>query len=110
MPSAGHVDAGESILEGCIRETKEELGLDTQESDYIFLKEWLAQSSWEIAQVYLLRTNAKLKDFKLQKEEVAEVKYLKYDDFVKLFYSQDFVNHTKEYKDWVCSELKKYIF
>lgn len=109
MPSAGHVDAGESILQGCVRETKEELGLVTKESDYIFLKEWLAQSSWELAQVYLLKTDADLKDFTLQKEEVSEVKFLFYDEFVKLFYSDEFVNHSNDYKDWVCKELRKYI-
>ncbi len=109
MPSAGHVNAGESILQGCVRETKEELGLVTKESDYIFLKEWLAQSSWELAQVYLLKTDADLKDFTLQKEEVAEVQFLPYDQFEKLFYSDEFVNHSKEYKDWVCKELKKHI-
>ena len=34
MPSAGHVDAGETIIEGAIRETYEELGIQTKEDDY----------------------------------------------------------------------------
>ncbi len=45
----------------------------------------------------------------LQKEEVSEVKYLSYEDFVKLFYSNKFCAHKKEYKDWAVKELKKYI-
>ncbi len=108
MPSAGHVDAGETLLQACVRETGEDLGLKTKESDYIFLKEWLSQETWEFAEIYLLKTRAEISDFKLQKEEVAEVKYLYYNDFVKLFYSDKFCNHATEYKDWVCEELKKY--
>lgn len=109
MPSAGHVDAGETLLQACVRETREELGLMTKESDYIFLKEMLNQRGWEFAEIYLLKTSAALSDFKLQTEEVAEVKYLSYDEFVKLLYSEDFCSHAKEYKDWICEELKKYI-
>lgn len=109
MPSAGHVDAGESLLQACVRETQEELGLKTKESDYIFLKEWFNPKGWEFAEIYLLKTKAKISDFKLQKEEVAEVKSFSYDEFVKLLYSDDFCNHAKEYKDWICKELKKHV-
>lgn len=107
MPSAGHVDAGETILQGCVRETFEELGLNTKESDYIFLKEYLAQEAWELGQVYLLKTDAKIEDMTLQKEEVDEVKYLDYDEFVKLFYSDEFCPYKNDYKEFVCKILKK---
>src|SRR3954454_18199557 len=30
---AGHVDAGESLIEACVRETAEELAIDLEESD-----------------------------------------------------------------------------
>jgi isopentenyldiphosphate isomerase len=39
----------------------------------------------------LLKLNLEINDFKLQKEEVAEVKWVTYDEFKKLFYSKDFV-------------------
>ncbi len=106
MPAAGHVDAGESCIEGCMRETKEELGIDAKKEDFVFLKEWVCLSEWELAQVYLLKTNMKEEDFVLQKEEVEEVRWLKYDDFVKLLYSDDFCAHDKAYKDWVVDVLK----
>ena len=107
MPSAGHVDAGETPLEGCIRETEEELGIRCKPEEFTFLKEWVNQRGWELAQIYLLKTKAKVEDMRLQSEEVEEVKYMNYDDFVKLFYSNDFCNHEKSYKDWVCKVLKK---
>ena len=41
MPSAGHVFAGETIIEGAIRETAEELGIETVSDDYKFLFEYI---------------------------------------------------------------------
>ncbi len=54
----------------------------------------------------MLKTKANYIDMKQQKEKVVEVKYLDYDKFVKLSYSDDYSNHAKEYKDWVCEVLK----
>ena len=107
MPSAGHVDAGETILQGCVRETFEELGLKTNESDYIFLGEYLAQDAWEFGQVFLLRTNAEIKDLTLQVEEVEQVKYLDFDGFKKLFNSNEFCPYKDDYKNWICEILEK---
>ena len=106
MPSAGHVDAGETCLEGCVRETREELGIETREEDYIFLKEWFNPRGWELAQIYLLKKDFDIKDVKLQEEEVEKVEWLSYDEFIKLFYSDEFCAHAKEYKDYIAEVLK----
>ncbi len=106
MPSAGHTAAGETCLQACIRETKEELGIDTKEGDYVFLKSWLNQRGWELAQIYLLRCDVKESEMTLQKSEVECVKWLDFDEFKKLLYSDQFCNHAKEYKDWVVETLK----
>lgn len=108
MPSAGHIDAGESVLQGCVRETKEELGIDVKESNFILLKEWVNQRGWELAQIYLLKTTTPITKMTLQKEEVAEIKFLKYDEFIKLFYSEEFCNHDPDYKDYISKVLKEY--
>ncbi len=109
MPSAGHVDAGETCLSGCVRETSEELGLSVNEKDFIFLKEFINKRGWELVQVYLLKNNTKIEDMRLQLDEVECVKWLSYDEFTKLLYSDEFCNHSSEYKDWVCQVLKEYI-
>ena len=106
MPSAGHIHTGESLIQGCVRETEEELGIKCREKDFIFLKQFVNQRGWELAQVYLLKTNTKAEDMKLQTEEVECVKWLKYDEFAKLLYSDEFCNNEKSYKDWVCEVLK----
>lgn len=109
ISAAGHVVAGETLLQACVRETKEELGITASENDFIFLKEILKQEGWEFGESYVLLTKWKIEEMNLQLEEVAEVKFLKYEDFIKLFYSDEFCNRSKEYKDWVCKELKGFI-
>ena len=107
MPSAGHVDAGETPLQGCVRETKEELGLVVNPDEFEFVCEWKDLNGWQLAQVYTLKSDAKIEDMTLQVEEVECVEWLDFKDFEKLLYSQDFVEHQKDYKDFVCKMLKE---
>ncbi len=107
MPSAGHVVAGETVLEGAIRETFEELGVETIESDYKFMFEYIKDSSFELAQVYLVKKN--ISNFKLQEDEVSEVKWLSFDEFKKLIYSDEFAPHDMEYKDLVVKMFEDYL-
>lgn len=106
MPSAGHIVAGETPIQGAIRETYEELGIETKVSDYKFIGEYIMDKSFEIAQVYLLKLDLEISECKLQKEEVAEVKWLSYDEFKKLFYSTEFVPFDDEYRELVLKLLK----
>lgn len=101
MPSAGHVVAGETSIQGAIRETFEELGIQTKESDYKFVFEYIQDKSFEIAQVYLLKINLDISKLNLQKEEVSEVKWISYEEFKKMFYSNEFVPFDNEYKEKV---------
>ena len=106
MPSAGHVVAGETSIEGAVRETYEELGIETKESDYKFIGEYIADKSFEIAQIYLLKRDLDISKLHLQKEEVSEVKLLSYDEFKNLFYSSKFVPFDNEYRELVLKMLK----
>ncbi len=109
MSVAGHVNAGEISIDGAIRETYEEIGIKTSFKDYEFICEYISDSSFEIAMVYLLKLNINLKDFKLQKEEVSEVRWLSYETFKQLFYSDKFVPFEDEYRKLVLNTLKNYI-
>lgn len=106
-PSAGHVLAGETSIEGAIRETKEELGIDTFEKDYEFVFEYISDVTWEIGQVYLIKLNVEINDIILQEEEVDEVKWLSLDEFKDLLYSEKFIPYDLEYKKMVLDLLKK---
>ncbi len=107
MPSAGHVRAGETSIDGAIRETFEELGITTKKEDYTYMGEYIADSYWEIGQIYLLKLDIETKDIIIQKEEVSEVKWLPYNEFIKLLYSDKFCPHDKAYKEIVERIVKK---
>ena len=109
MPSAGHVLAWEKIIDGAIREVYEELGAKTKETDYKFICEYIVDETREIAQICLLKLDLDINEFKLQKEEVAEVKWLTYNEFKELFYSDDFVYSDNNFKDMVLNVLKNEI-
>lgn len=106
MPSAGHVIAGETSIHGAVRETYEELGIKTNESDYKFICEYIYDEFWEIAQIYLLKLDIDISDLVIQKEEVSEVKWLSYEEFKKLFYSNEFVPYDNDYRELVLKMLK----
>lgn len=99
MPSAGHVEAGEKIIEAAIRETKAD--------DYEFICEYIFDKAYEIAQLYLLQLNLEVNEFKVEPEEVAEVKRLYLDDFEKLFYSDDYVEYDNNYRNLIIKKLKE---
>ncbi len=107
MPSAGHVVTGETSVEGAIRETKEELGIDTKESDYEYIGEYIYDKNFEIAQIYLTKLDIKISDFNLCNEEVEEVKWLSLDEFKKVFYSNEFCGFEIEYKDMIVKLLEE---
>ena len=109
MPSAGHVKAGESIIDGAIRETFEELGIKTKKSDYKFICEYISDDTYELAQVYLLKLDLNINEFNLEEKEVSEVKWLDYNDFKELFYSSDFVKFNDDYRNLVLKMLKENI-
>ncbi len=71
----GHISAGESPLQGCVREIGEELGLPTQPTDFHFLTDWVYPEKRHFMHVYYLRTNRTPAEFVLQAEEVAAVQY-----------------------------------
>ncbi len=107
MPSAGHVVSGETCKEGAIRETFEELGVETKEGDYEYIGEYIYDFAWELAQIYFLRLDYEIEKFKISTEEVEKIKWLNYDDFIDVFYSEEFVPLDKEYKDMICRILKE---
>ena len=109
MPCAGHIDAGETAKNGAIRETKEELGVDVNEEDMEFMFEYVEDFTWEIGQVFFFKLDKTESELTLQEEEVDEVKWLSFEDFIELLYSDKFVPLDKAYKDMVVEKLRNKI-
>ena len=108
IPSAGHLEAGETPIDGAIRETKEELGIDTSSEDYQYIGEYISDITWELGQVYLLKINKEVKDMKFQKEEVEYAEWLPFEKFKKLLYSDSFIPYDKEFKEMSIKLLERY--
>lgn len=99
LSSGGHVNRGEEIIDAAIRETQEELGIKSEKENYKLCKEYIDDSSWEIAQVYIAHLDFDIKDVILRKEEVAEVKWISFEEFKKFVNSNEHVPMSDEYKE-----------
>lgn len=105
--SAGHVISGETSIEGAIRETKEELGIDTSEKDYEFVFEYISDVTWELGQVYIIKININIEDINLQEDEVDEVKWLSLSKFKDLLYYEKFIPYDLDYKNKIYKLLEQ---
>lgn len=105
MPCAGHVDAGETAKKGAIREAKEEIGIDVSEDEMQFMFEYIEDDAWEIGQVFFFKLDKEIEDMTIQEEEVESVKWLSFEEFKKILYSDKWVPMDKEYKDLVVEKF-----
>ena len=89
---AGHISAGETPLDGALREIKEEIGTDAdaRELEYlttIHMEYPYPQRGWtnrEHCYVYLMNKNLNLAKLVLQKEEVEAVRFFSPREFSEL--------------------------
>lgn len=109
MPCAGHVVAGETSIQGAIREAKEEIGLDIKEEECKFMFEYIQENCWEIGQVFFVKIDKNIEDFILKEDEVSEVKWLSFEEFKKMLYSKEWVPYDEEYKDMIIKKLEELI-
>ncbi|MBQ8451333.1 MAG: NUDIX domain-containing protein [Clostridia bacterium] len=105
--TGGHVDAGETPIATCVRETEEELGIKVDENEFKFLGEFIHQKGWELVQTYVLKKDIDLSKVKLQVEEVSEIKWVSLGGFKKLINSKEFCFMEKEYRDWLIEKINK---
>lgn len=82
--TVGTVISGETPLQGMKREVKEELGLDVLDEEATIIATYLRESS--IVDVWAVRKkeDVDINSLVLQEEEVAEVKYVTFEEFEKM--------------------------
>ena len=103
ISGAGHIKAGESIIDGAIRELKEELGVVETEKglEYIAtIKSTKNPKNMEFQYVYLLKCNKTIEEYTFEDNEVSEVKYVFYKDLEKIVADKvdGLLIHDEEYK------------
>lgn len=89
---AGHVDAYETLEDAMLREIEEEVGLIVSKSDLHYYSERkiaLRDTNSHITYFYYVKCNKKEKDFKIQEEELAEVKWFDIDLVVDMIRNND---------------------
>ena len=90
--TGGHIDAGEEVLDGIIREIKEEIGVNIPKEKLKliqkepFEKEYINKKTkhryW--AYDYFTIVDYKLSDYTMQKEEVDDLKYISIEEMEEL--------------------------
>jgi isopentenyldiphosphate isomerase len=107
ISAAGHLSAGETRIQGAIKEIGEELGLTVNPEELIFLGETKQSSvqnngtyfNNQFSDVYLLKKDLDVKTLKLQESEVDEIKYIAWKELKTLADQKDstIVPHPHEY-------------
>lgn len=108
---AGHIQAGETPLQGAIRETKEEVGIDVLENELEYIICQKKQSQFpKVKQynnyfnyVYFLLVDYKIEDYVIQIEELSEIRYITIEDFIKELKeeSEKYVHGYDKLKDMI---------
>lgn len=82
--TTGRVISGETTKEGCVREFKEELGLNINQNECKLVKSFMKNRLGMIWDIYFIRKDIDIKKLVLQKEEVTRVKLVTTDEFRKM--------------------------
>lgn len=103
ISGAGHIRAGETVIEGAIRELEEELGVKAIEEDLKFIaivKSTKNPKNCEFGYVYLLENNNEINDYIFKDNEVSEVKYVYFEELEKMVADRvkNLLIHEEEYK------------
>ena len=87
--NGGAVLAGETSLDGVVREIKEELGIILDKEDGIYIK--TAQNNYRFKDIYLFVKDIEIEDIKFTDKEAIEAKWIDIDEFIKMLENGKFV-------------------
>ena len=73
--TSGHLETGETSMQGLIREIKEELGLDVMPEDLKLLYSGKSDKRQFFFDIYYLKKDININNLSLQKEEVERVEW-----------------------------------
>jgi len=112
ITAGGHVLKGEFGYEAIIRETKEEVGINLNAKDLLFIGSTLSINTKDdiinkhFNEFYIAHKDIDLQDITLDESEVAEVKYVTKEELLNLI-NNNYENLTSKKNCW--DYLKKYL-
>lgn len=115
---AGHIGAGEDILDSARREVHEELGVNLKKNELIKIGVHKSEQrhnenliDCEFHHIFISELKTSLKDLKLQESEVSDVKLISVNDFERIIsnplLSKGYVMLDKAYYDIVLTSINK---
>ncbi|MEI7810241.1 MAG: NUDIX domain-containing protein [bacterium] len=101
----GHISAGDNEINTAIKETEEELNLKLSKEDFVEIGKIKHSATTgkyinnEIKTIYVVKMDLDLNKIKIQKEELSEVKFIKFNELKELIENKDsiFVMLPEEY-------------
>lgn len=104
----GVVDTGETSLEGALRETKEELGIDIDINQIELM--FTFKRKEDFVDVWIVRKDIELNKLVLQKEEVSDAKWANIEELENIINRKEFVPSINLYYDFFKNLLYKFYF
>ena len=107
---AGHVTADEELETAAVREVNEEIGLSIVVEDLHLLEKYKLkqrQSNSHITRYYYVTCNNDINEFKIQKEELSEVKWLDIDEVINMIQTNGDSTSLKEDLIYLLEKLKR---
>ncbi len=101
--TGGSAVAGEGPYEACIRELKEEIGIDATSKDLRMVA--MFQGKYSYHAVFLMHSEATLDDMVMQESEVADLKWCSIVEIREMIKKKIF--HNYQYFDWLCEFIAK---
>lgn len=80
--TAGGVDAGETSLQACVRECKEEVGLDVKKENITYVGSFEREK--DIVDIFLVEQKVNVKKLVRQESEVNAIKMVTFEEFDKM--------------------------
>lgn len=103
--TGGAVDAGESSVDGALREVREELGINVSKDEIEYFISFKREKGF--VDVWLIQKDIDISDIIIQEEEVADVKWASLKEIKQLIDDDLFVHSVNLYFKMFVKLLKK---
>ena len=104
---AGHIHAGEEILDACVRESSEEIGMNFSKEQFVFQGEVKLNSLNEFAQFFIVKADFLASETTLQEEEVEDVKWVTFDYLKSIIYTDIYAPHEEAAKSFILGMIER---